>query len=138
MLNINDTVGLVLTFLSILALLAAFFKWLRPKFRRAARDIQAGRDALVGRDAVVDSITGKELAPALPGVGQRTAALEDSVTMLTTAMTKLADTHVRLESHDRRIGRLEQAASERTLARTESIEMLRTMDTAFRAERKED
>ena len=58
------------------AMIFGFFRWVRPKLKQASADIQAGRDALVGRDAIYDTITGKELAPALPGIGVRMATTE--------------------------------------------------------------
>jgi hypothetical protein len=59
---------LLATLLTILTAIFAFFRWVRPKMKQAASDIQAGRDALIGREAIFDSITGKELVPALPDV----------------------------------------------------------------------
>lgn len=89
---------------ALLGLFVGFWRWVRPRTKRVAADANAVRDVLLGRDAIFDSITGRELAPALPGIGQRTATLEHAV-------TQLADQQVRLDDLDRRVGNLEQAAS---------------------------
>jgi hypothetical protein len=60
---------LLATLLTLLTAVFAFFRWVRPRLKQAASDIQAGRDALIGRDAIHDTITGRELVPALPGIG---------------------------------------------------------------------
>ena len=74
----------------------------------------------------MDSITGKEISPALPGIGQRMATIE-------TALGQLVNLHRRLDLHEERLHLLESKDHERALARTESIEMLRAMDTAMRS-----
>lgn len=89
---------------ALLGLFVGFWRWVRPKMKRAASDANAVRDVLLGRDAIFDSITGRELVPALPGIGQRTATLEQAV-------TQLADQQVRLDDLDRRVGNLEQATT---------------------------
>jgi hypothetical protein len=73
------------------ALVFSFFRWVRPGVKQVASDVRAGRDALVGREAIHDSITGRELVPALPGIGVRMASTENNLTELTTAVAKLAD-----------------------------------------------
>lgn len=134
----NDYLATGASLVVILGFVAAWFRWARPKWRGVKSDVVAGRDALLGREAVHDSITGKQIAPALPGIGQRVASLEESTSFIGSALSKLADTHARLDDHAVRIKRLEAATDERTLARTESIELLRTIDTAFKAEKKDD
>jgi hypothetical protein len=118
--------------------LVAWFRWLRPKWRSAKADVVAGRDALLGRDAVHDSITGKEIAPALPGIGQRVTTLEEAIPAISVALTRMSDMHVRVSGVEDRVGRLERMEGERSLARTESIELLRTIDNAIKADPKED
>jgi hypothetical protein len=85
----------------------AWVRWIRPSYRSAKADFIAARDAVVGRDAVVDTITGRTLAPALPGVGVRLDKHEQQMDVLTNAVAKIADSHVRLEDHEARIAKLE-------------------------------
>lgn len=136
--TLNEQVALVLGLVALVSALGAWVRWARPRWRGVKSDTVAMRDSLLGREAVVDSITGKELSPALPGIGQRVASLEESTAVIGAALARMADTNQRLDSHDQRLRRLEQAADERTLARTESIEMLRTIDTAIRADTKDE
>lgn len=122
----------------ILTGLVAWFRWVRPKWRGFKKDATAARDSILGREAQHDSITGKEILPALPGIGQRVASLEENTAVMAAAVRSLADTHKRLDTHDERISRLERGASERELARTESIELLRTIDNAIRSDPKKE
>lgn len=135
--NINEWVPLAVGLVALLGALLGFLKWVRPKFRAAKKDVRAGRDALLGRDAVYDSITGKEISPALPGIGQRMASTEQNVSILTVAVGRLADMHDRVNGIEARVQRLEHGDAERQLARTESIELLRTIDNAIKSDPKE-
>lgn len=110
-----------------LVTLFTWFKVLKPRIQGVSREVRSARDSLLGRDAILDTITGKELAPALPGIGQRMDTIE-------TALTQLVDVHVRLNSHEKRLLDLERMDMERAIARTETIEMYRTMDTALRSQ----
>jgi hypothetical protein len=119
---------LLATLVGLMTAVFAFFRWVRPKVKQWASDIQAGRDALVGRDAVVDSITGKELAPALPGIGRRMATTEQQMGVLTEAVAKLADSSLRLDDHDLRLKRLEEGVVERVVTRAESTAAWRAVE----------
>jgi hypothetical protein len=125
--------------LTILAtLVGCYVRWARPGFRQARSDFIAARDSIVGRDAVVDSITGRELSPALPGVGVRLDRQEQQMDLLTGAVSKIADSHVRLEDHEHRIMQLEAAAVERVVARAESAQAWRAMEKAMDSPPPED
>lgn len=136
--GVSDTLQLVVLLGAAGAVLLAVLKWVRPKSREVVKDFVAGRDALVGRPAVYDSITGKEIAPALPGIGQRVTTLEEAIPAISVALTRMSDMHVRVSGVEDRVGRLERMEGERSLARTESIELLRTIDNAIKADPKED
>ncbi len=113
---------------TVLALIYGFLRWVRPGARALAKDFRAGRDALIGRDAIHDSITGVERVPALPGIGVRMDTTENQMAMLTTAVAKIADSHVMAEDHERRITKLEEAAVERVVARAESAAAWRAIE----------
>lgn len=123
--------GIAGSLVIILGGIGAWVRWVRPGYRRTKADFIAARDAVVGRDAIVDTITGKELAPALPGVGVRLDKQEQQMDLLTTAVAKIADSHVRLEDHEARIHALEAAAVERVVARAESAQAWRAMEKAI-------
>jgi hypothetical protein len=126
---------LLATIIAILTATFGFFRWVRPKMKQAASDVRAGRDALVGRDAVYDSITGKELAPALKGIGVRMDMNEQQMVVqaqqmgvLTDAVAKLADSSLRLDDHDLRLKRLEEGMVERVVTRAESTAAWRAVE----------
>jgi hypothetical protein len=117
------------------ALVFSFIRWVRPKLRQAGSDIRAGRDALVGREAVFDTITGKELAPALPGIGVRMATTETQMSVLTDAVAKLADNDGRLSSLEQWRNDVDQwrhlvdaGAVERVVTRAESAAAWRAVE----------
>lgn len=104
-----------------------WIRYIRPRWRRSKAEVVAVRDAILGRDAVLDTITGEERVPALPGIGVRTAKLEQGMELLSVAVTKLADQNAALVSIGRdvtdlqtRVDRLEAAAVERVVAKVES------------------
>lgn len=139
--EMNGTSALILTVIAILTALFSWLKWLRPRYRKAQHDGVAIRDAILGRDAVVDSITGKELAPALPGIGQRMAHQEQQMTTMTNAVAQLAETHAQLievnrslVDHESRLQKLEAAAVERVVTRAESAAAWRAMEAAHKAQ----
>lgn len=100
------------------------WRWQRAFSRKAT----AIGDAILGRDAVVDSITGKEIAPPLPGMGVRMAHQEQQMEAITVAVTKLASQQEYLVDHERRIKALEDQAVERVVTRAESAAAWRAVE----------
>lgn len=125
--NLNDKAQLMVAVVILLGALGGYVKWLRPKALQVSRDVRASRDALLGREAIYDSITGEPISPALPGIGHRVATLE-------LAVVQLADMKAEHRSLDQRVSRLEKAEGDRAHARTESIELLRTIEAAIQAD----
>lgn len=112
------------------------WRWQRALARKAA----AIGDAILGRDAVVDSITGKEVLPPLPGMGVRMAHQEQQMEAITAAVTRLASQQEALTDHDRRIQSntlrieaLEAAAVERIAARAESAQAWRAVEAVAKS-----
>ncbi|MGZ6778162.1 MAG: hypothetical protein ACXVGO_04105 [Mycobacterium sp.] len=132
--GLNATTETLIGVGGALSLLAAWWRWLRPKYKRGKADGVAIRDAILGRDAIVDSITKKEIAPALPGIGQRMATVEQA--LITFAQNRhdldaLIESH---EKHDQRIRALEDAAVERVVTKAESAAAWRAMEAATLAQ----
>lgn len=134
---------------AVISVMAGWVKWARPRWRRLTGTAIAIRDAILGRDEVHDSITGAKLAEALPGMGVRTALLEQQVsqqvvhlTELTKVVKTLADTQkrqqdhgARLDAHDSRFSvvedrltKVELAAAERIVGKVESIAAYRAIE----------
>lgn len=124
-----EQIGLTATAITIITALASWWRWGRPKVAKARQEATAMRDAILGREPVVDSITGRELAPALPGIGVRQARTEDQMALLTEAVAKIADSHVRLAHIETRVDGIEAdvkdlktGAMERIMARVEAAQ----------------
>ena len=127
---IGSAVGVV----AILTGVAGWLKVVRPWWRGLRRDYIAGRDALVGRDAVVDSITGRELAPALPGIGQRMANVETAIVAIAQQQQDITELKTATEDIDHRVSKLEAAYVERIVTKQESAQAWRAIESAINAE----
>jgi hypothetical protein len=104
----------------VLTGLAAWLRWVRPRIQKTRGEVVAIRDSILGRDPIVDTITGREIEPALPGIGVRMAANEHNLERLTDAVSQIAQSHARLENHEERIVQLEAGAVERVMTKAES------------------
>lgn len=97
-------------------------------YRTARAKATAVGDAILGRDAVVDTITGKEIAPALPGIGVRMANQEQQMEAITVAVTRLASHQETLIDHEGRLKALEEASIERVVTKAESAAAFRAIE----------
>lgn len=132
---LNDTTDTILGIGGVATLLVGlWFKWLGPKWQAKSQKWNQAIDSLVGRDAIIDSITGEERVPALPGMGVRQAKTEQQLELLTTTVAKLVDqeaaiaeirTLVLQNTHN--IALLQAAAVERVASKVEQTEMWKTM-----------
>lgn len=135
-----EHIALAATVVGLITALGGWFRWGRPKVEKARQDGAAMRDAILGRDPVVDSITGRELAPALPGIGVRMATTEEQMLLLTEAVAKIADSHVRLEHIETRVNGIEADVAdlkagtmERIMARAEAAQAWSAVEAAVQA-----
>ena len=110
--------------------LYAFVRWLRPRWALAMWKRRAKDDFLVGRPATVNRITG-EITPPLPSAAERMDHLADLV-------ASSLDNRERLDNHEGRIKKLEDAAVERVVTRAESAQAFRAMEAAIKAHPDED
>ena len=125
---------------ALITALAGWWRWVRPRIERVKKDGAAMRDAVLGREVVVDSITGRELAPALPGIGVWMAHQEDQMRLLTDAVSKIADSHRRLEHVEQRVDEiavdvadLKAASMERIMARAESAQAWQAVEAVAKS-----
>ena len=130
----QNWVTFLLALATLLGVLVGWFRLVRPRILRGRSEVTAIHDSILGRDAIVDSITGREIEPALPGVGVRLAATEEHLGVLAQAVATIAESHVRLEDHEQRLTRLEEASVERIVSRAESAAGWRAMEEAIKAE----
>lgn len=132
---LSDRVELALALLTLLGIVVGWLKVVRPRIHSASRQVVAARDAVLGRDAIVDSITGEERAPALPGIGARMAHQEQQMELLAITVTKLVDQQAhqlkleqRVDDHDNRLKQLEDQVIERVAAKAESVSAWRAVE----------
>lgn len=117
----------------------------RKAWRRILRAIKTGNavvDTLVGREAIHHPETGREIVPASPGIGARMVSQEEQahrqgeqMVLLTNAVSKIADSHARLEhvesridAHDKAIAELKAQSVERVVTRAESAAAWRAVE----------
>ena len=138
--DLSPLAAAIVTAGAVLAVLGGWWRWLGPMWRDLRRDFRASRDALIGRDALVDSITGREIAPALPGMGVRmdlqetiTKHQSEQMAVLTDAVARLADQSAAIDDHEHRIKMLEEAHAERLLNKVEQAAAFRAMEQAIKA-----
>lgn len=128
---IEQTGTLVTIAGGILALLLAvlgWLRWLRPRVRKAISRTGAALDTIAGREAIVDNITGRELAPALPSIGKRMESVEGSVAQLVEVIKSQHQQDRRLDDHDHRIKQLEDGTIERIAGKAESVATWRAVE----------
>lgn len=131
----NDIVGLVLGLLALLGALLGYLRWVRPRIRRGLGVWVQIRDSLIGREEQHDSITGRKTADALPGIGVRMDNVERGQVQTQKALEHIAtliesqqQQDQRLDTVERRVDALEQAAIERVAAKAENVAMWRGVE----------
>ena len=125
--EIEAAAKIFLTFVAVAVVIIGWFKWLRPRLKKVNAESVAIRDAILGRDAILDSITGEERVPALPGIGMRMATVEE-------ALVALADVHVKMLDHEERIRSLETGSLERIAARADSVAAFKAIEAIAKEE----
>lgn len=116
---------------SIAAVLVAsvpfFLKKVIPAVRRRRERREAMHVAIVGSPPVVDRATGKQRAPAVPGIAERMETMETHMAVMARTVASLNDAHERLDGLDERIQTLEDARVERVVSQAESAQMWRAV-----------
>jgi hypothetical protein len=141
----QDWVTFALALAAALGVLGGYFRWVLPRYRRLRSRVVAAWHSIFGRDAILDSTTGREIEPALPGVGMRLADQARDLSLLTESVAAIAKSHARLDDldiarldHENRIVKLEEAAVERVVTRAESAAAFRAMEAAVKAQPDEE
>lgn len=135
----NDLTAAIIALGAVTAVFGGWWRWGWPRYVAIRITLKEFRDSVLGRPPVLHPDTGEQLLPAVPGIGARQANIEGQLEVLNSAVISLTQTTAalanqaqRLDDHERRLGILEEARDERTLARTETVELLRVMDTAMK------
>ena len=137
----SDNIGWIVAITGGLVTLGVLSRKCLRKIRRAVKKGNDVIDTLVGREAIYHPESGKELEPASPGIGARMVNQEEQMLLLTNAVSKIADSHVRLEhvesrvdAHDEAIKELKAAQIERVITRAESAQAWQAMEAAINAD----
>lgn len=109
------------------ALLGGWWRWVRPRYRKAKRTVAAVTETLVGRDAITDPSTGRELVPAQPGLGVRMATMEEAIVRLSHMDGRVTAVETTVGEHTRQIAELRDARIERLVTQAESAQAWRAM-----------
>ena len=138
--DLSPLATLIITLGAVVGVITAAVKWAWPKWKAFCGKTVAAIDSIVGRDEIRDSITGEVRVPALPGIGVRMAHQEQQMELLTVTVTKLVDQQVhqqrleqRVDEHDDRIKKLEDAQVERVVSRAESAAAFHAIEAAIKA-----
>lgn len=111
--------------------IAAFLKWVKPieRYKSLKSDLRAFRDTFAGRPAMRDSITGR----IIPGTARR--SIGERVDDMAESVKTLVENNQRLDDHEKRIERIEDALHiDRRLDKIEAVQLLRTIETVAQAE----
>lgn len=125
----------------ITALGGAWLRWGLPRYRDWRAQFVAARDSIIGRPAVLDTITGEERVPALPGVGMRLATTEQHLGTLTALVGELVRERADVQALDRRVTVVENdveslkaASVERVVNRVDSAHAWAAVAEAIKAQ----
>ncbi|MBO9523416.1 MAG: hypothetical protein J7518_17950 [Nocardioidaceae bacterium] len=129
-----DRLAAIYTLCGLIAIWVGWVKLARPRVRKLFKGWRAAQDALLGREPIIDPASGRELAPALPGIGQRMATVEDAVKMLAENVAALDAVNRRVDRIETQVGAnteniaaLMTATAERIITKAEAAEMWRAV-----------
>jgi hypothetical protein len=131
----NALLGVAGGLVVLLGALFGWLRWIRPRARRAASRVGAALDTIAGREAIVDNITGRELAPALPSIGERMDTMERTVSLLAQQQAhqavqdrEIATLAGRVDAVENDVQQLKDGTIERVAARAESVAAWRAVE----------
>lgn len=126
-------VGIAASLVVVLGAVFGWLRWVQPKIRHGLARGGAALDTVVGREAIVDNITGRELAPALPSIGKRMESMEGTVSRLVEVIEGQHQQDKRLDDHERRLKQLEDGTIERIAAKAESVSAWRAVEAVAKS-----
>jgi cell division protein FtsB len=134
-----DQTGAVLSVLlgmvALLGAAAGWLRWVRPRLSVLRAKFVQATDSLIGREEQRDSITGRVIAPALPGIGVRMENVERSIESIATLLKSQHTQDQRLDALEHRndaiehrVQQLEDGTIERIAAKAESVAAWRAVE----------
>lgn len=112
---------------AILTVWVGWAKVVGPRIKRAWSRGVGFFQTIAGRDPIIDKITGKEVAPAVPPLGEQMASINDTMGKLVAVIESNQDAHHRIDNHETRLVVLEEGRVERIVAQAESAQMWRAV-----------
>lgn len=138
--RLGDFATLAVAVVVVVGGLAAWLKWVRPKWRVVTRFLGRIDETINGRDPVHDSY-GRVTAPAIPPLAEQQSTLQQQMGELTAAVSTLVSHREEIESirvdHEltkARVSKLEAAAVERIVTRAESAAGWRAIEAVAKDE----
>lgn len=115
-----DGVQVLLTLSGVAGLWLGWAKVLGPRLARGWSRFVGIFQAIAGRDAIVDKVSGREVSPAVPPLGEQLTSIHDTMAKLVAVVESNHDAHKRIDrhesvlaSHDQAIGALIAGSNER-------------------------
>lgn len=129
-----DAAQVVLTLTTLAAIWLGWAKVLGPWVKRKWDRFVGIFQAIAGRDPIVDKASGKELAPAMPPLGEQLSTINDTMQKLVIVIESNHDAHKRIDNHEGRLSATERdiaamklAAVERIVTKDEAAQMWRAV-----------
>lgn len=104
-----DGLQVALTISTLLVIWIGWAKYVGPKVRRFTDRAVGIFQAIAGRDAIIDKVSGKEVAPAVPPLGEQLSSINDTMAKLVAVIESNHDAHERLNAHDKHLVAHDQA-----------------------------
>lgn len=118
---------MTLTLTTLVGVWIAWAKVIGPKVKRAWSRGVGFFQTIAGRDPIIDKITGKEVAPAVPPLGEQLGSIHETMSKLVAVIESNQDAHHRIDNHEARITVLEDGRVERIVSQAESAQMWRAV-----------
>lgn len=102
-----DVIQVALTLSTLLVIWVGWVRYLGPRLKHRTRRLVGFFQTIAGRDPIVDKITGKEVSPAVPPLGEQIAAINDNMAQLIEVVRSNQDAHHRIDGIEGRVGGVE-------------------------------
>jgi hypothetical protein len=104
-----DALQVALTLTTLAAIWLGWAKVVGPKLKPAWSRLVGTIQAIAGRDPIIDKVTGKEIAPALPPLGEQLSTINDTMAKLVVVIESNHDAHKRIDQVVQRVDGHDQA-----------------------------
>ncbi len=92
-----DALQVALTVSTLAGIWVAWAKVIGPRVKRGWGKAVGAFQTVAGRDPIIDKVTGKEVSPAVPPLGEQLAAVNDTMGELVKVIQSNQDAHHRID-----------------------------------------